>query len=52
MDSDMQEATDVFGEWAEIGRDIGMAEGHAVSVDEMVSIALKDDMNCQKLKCI
>ena len=52
MDSDMREATDVFGEWAEIGKDIDMAEGHAVSIDEMLSIALKDDMNCQNLKCI
>ena len=35
MDSYMREATDVFGEWAEIGKDIGMAEGHKVSVDEL-----------------
>lgn len=48
----MRKAIDIFGEWADIGRDIGMAEGHAVSIDEMLSIALKDDMNCQNLKCI
>ena len=44
----MREATDVFGEWAEIGKDIGMAEGHAVSVDEMMNFALKERLNIGK----
>lgn len=44
----MRKATDVFGEWAEIGKDIGMAEGHAVSVDEMINFALKERLNIGK----
>ena len=48
MSNDMREATDVFGEWAEIGKDIGMAEGHAVSVDEMMNFALKERLNIGK----
>ena len=44
----MREATDVFGEWAETGKDKGMAEGHAVSVDEMVSFALKERFHIGK----
>ena len=31
----------VFGEWAEIGRDEGMAIGHQSSVNQMLSLALK-----------
>ena len=46
MRNDMRQATDVFGEWAEKGRDIGMAKGHAVSVSEMLSF---DDFAAIKL---
>ena len=42
MDTDMREATDVFGEWAETGKDKGMAEGHRVSVDEMIKFSLDE----------
>ena len=38
----MQKATDVFGEWAEKGKDIGMEKGHATAVDEMVNFALRE----------
>ena len=36
----MRKPTDVFGEWAEIGKDIGMEESHAIAVDEMISFPL------------
>jgi predicted TPR repeat methyltransferase len=38
----MRKATDVFGEWAKEGKDIGMEKGHATAVDEMVTFALKE----------
>ena len=38
----MHKATDVFGEWARIGKDEGMEEGHASSVDEMLKFSLKE----------
>jgi len=38
----MRKATDVFGEWAEKGKDIGMEKGHATAVDEMVNFALRE----------
>ncbi len=33
-------ATDVFSEWAEQGRDIGMEKGHSASVSEMLESAV------------
>ena len=33
-------ATDVFSEWAEQGRDIGMEKGHSASVSEMLEAAI------------
>ena len=44
----MRKATDVFGEWAEIGKDIGMQEGHALSVDEMIMFALAERSEINK----
>jgi len=41
----MRKATDIFGEWAEKGKDIGMEKGHAIAVDEMVSFALEERLN-------
>ena len=38
----MREPTDVFGEWAEKGKDIGMEEGHSASVNKMIGFALKE----------
>jgi trans-aconitate methyltransferase len=48
MDIDMREATDVFGEWAETGKDKGMAEGHKVSVDEMIKFSLDERLHIGK----
>ena len=44
----MREPTDVFGEWAEIGKDIGMEESHAIAVDEMINFVLKERLNVGK----
>ena len=44
----MRKPTDVFGEWAEIGKDIGMEESHAIAVDEMISFALKERLDVGK----
>lgn len=38
----MRKATDVFGEWAEIGKDEGMEKGHSASVDEMLEFSLNE----------
>ena len=38
----MRHPTDVFGEWAENGKDIGMEKGHTISIDEMISFAMEE----------
>jgi len=38
----MQKAVDVFGVWAEKGKDIGMEKGHAEAVSEMLDFAIKE----------
>ena len=38
----MQKAVDVFGAWAEQGKDIGMEKGHATAVSEMLDFAIKE----------
>lgn len=38
----MREPTDVFGEWAEIGKDRGMEDSHEIAVNEMINFALKE----------
>ena len=38
----MKKATDVFGEWAENGKDIDMEEGHAISVEKMLNFSLDE----------
>ena len=38
----MRKATDVFGEWAEIGKDEGMEKGHSASVNEMLEFSLNE----------
>ena len=38
----MRSATEVFGQWLEEGKDIGMQKGHAISVNEMIEYALKE----------
>jgi hypothetical protein len=38
----MQKAVDVFGTWAEQGKDIGMEKGHAAAVSEMLDFVIKE----------
>ena len=38
----MRKAKDVFNEWAEIGKDLGMEAGHADAVEEMLKFSLKE----------
>jgi 2-polyprenyl-3-methyl-5-hydroxy-6-metoxy-1,4-benzoquinol methylase len=38
----MRKAIDVFGDWAEIGKDQGMEKSHAIPVDEMINFALNE----------
>ena len=38
----MRNATEVFGEWAENGKDEGMEKGHAFSVNEILKFALEE----------
>ncbi|MDP6856840.1 MAG: methyltransferase domain-containing protein [Candidatus Thalassarchaeaceae archaeon] len=38
----MRPAVDVFGEWADVGKDEGMQKGHAPSVDEILTAALEE----------
>ena len=38
----MKDAIEVFNRWAEIAKDIGMEEGHANAVNEMLDYALKE----------
>ena len=44
----MRKATDVFGLWAEEGKDRGMEKSHAIPVDEMVNFALKERLRIDK----
>ena len=37
----LREATDLFSEWADVGRDEGMQQGHAASVDVMLKQLLQ-----------
>jgi len=38
----MKKAIDIFGEWAEQGKDIGMENTHAMPVKEMIDFALEE----------
>jgi len=38
----MRTATEVFGEWADQGKDIGMEKGHALAVEDMISFAIQE----------
>ena len=44
----MRLATDVFSEWAQIGKDEGMEKGHASSVSEMLDFAFKEKTSIGK----
>ena len=38
----MQKPTEIFGKWAEKGKDVGMEKGHANSVKDMLDFALQE----------
>jgi len=44
----MKKATDVFGEWAKKGKDVGMEKTHAIPVNEMIDFALEERANLGK----
>jgi trans-aconitate methyltransferase len=44
----MRIATEVFGEWAEKGKDIGMEKGHALAVEDMISFATQERINLKR----
>ena len=37
----MKDAIEVFNTWAEIAKDIGMEEGHANAVNEMLRLCIE-----------
>ncbi|MDC0891906.1 class I SAM-dependent methyltransferase [Gammaproteobacteria bacterium] len=44
----MRIATEVFGEWAETGKDIGMEKGHALAVEDMIDFAIQERTNLER----
>ena len=44
----MKKAIDIFGEWAEQGKDVGMENNHAMPVNEMIDFALEERTNIGK----
>ena len=44
----MRNATEVFSEWAEKGKDIGMEKGHASAVEGMINFAIQDRINLER----
>ena len=44
----MRIATEVFSEWAEKGKDIGMEKGHASAVEDMINFASQDRINLER----
>ena len=44
----MREPIDVFNEWAENGKDLGMESGHAAAVGEILEFSLKERMEIGK----
>ena len=44
----LKDAIDIFGQWAEQGKDVGMEKGHTSSVNEMLSFALEERLNIGK----
>mgnify|MGYP001308624576 FL=1 len=44
----MRKATDVFGEWAKKGKDVGMENTHAEPVNEMIGFVLEERANLDK----
>ncbi len=44
----MRSATEVFGQWLEEGKDIGMQHGHTISVQNMTDFALQERVDIGK----
>ena len=44
----MRIATEVFGEWAEHGKDTGMEKGHALAVKDMLRFSLQERASLRK----
>ena len=44
----MQKPIEIFGKWAEEGKDVGMEKGHAISVKDMLNFALQERTNIGK----
>tara|TARA_Y100000996_G_C22557103_1_gene655860 strand:- start:139 stop:759 length:621 start_codon:yes stop_codon:yes gene_type:complete len=44
----MQKPTEIFGKWAEEGKDVGMEKGHTKSVKDMLNFALQERINIGK----
>ena len=44
----MQKPIEIFGKWAEEGKDVGMEKGHATSVKDMLNFALQERTNMGK----
>ena len=44
----MQKPTEIFGKWAEEGKDVGMEKGHATSVKDMLNFSLQERTNIGK----
>ena len=47
----MRSATEVFSEWAEKGKDLGMESGHAPAVGEILKIAIAE-LDCNEFDAI
>ena len=47
----MRPATEVFSEWAEKGRDLGMESGHSPAVGEILKVAIAE-LDCKKFDAI
>jgi len=49
--ADMRPATEVFSDWAKLGKDSGMEHGHAPAVNEILAAAF-EEMNFEKFRAI
>ena len=47
----MRPATEVFSEWAEKGKDLGMESGHAPAVGEILKVAIAE-LDCDRFDAI
>ena len=51
MSENMRPATEVFSEWAEKGKDLGMERGHAPAVGEILTAAISE-LDCDNFHAI